>query len=85
MKKVSIFGIILSLAFRLFKPRWIVNFNGEMGFRIAGANFWYYKWPDPSVIGTKDGNYEHQREYKIAEKREFGEVVKSRYFQDEES
>jgi hypothetical protein len=56
---------------KLFHPRWIVSLNddaNELGFRIMGINFWYYKWPDP-MISPK-------RQWRVIEKREFGEVIR---------
>jgi hypothetical protein len=56
------------------KPRWIVgergsDFDGQLGFRIFGMNFWYYKWNDPQPNNTVP--------WREAEKREFGECVNS--------
>lgn len=60
---------------RLLHVHWIVGTNegckGEMGVRVLGANFWYYKWPDPMVAPSYA--------YREADKREFGETVKSRH------
>lgn len=58
------------LIFWLLKPRWIVEDDGSMGLRLCrlGLNLIYYKWPEP-MIGTQP--------YRFAEKREFGETVKS--------
>ncbi len=58
------------------KPRWIVGtkesgFNGQLGFRIFGMNFWYYKWNDP------DPSFENADQWREAEKREFGECINS--------
>ena len=66
MKKITKFCVWF------FKIRWIVNKAGEMGVRIAGMNFWYYKHGDPLVSYTEDC-----ATWRFAEKREFGEVVKS--------
>lgn len=57
-------------------PRWIVGptgteNDGELGFRIGGINFWYYKRPEPIVtLG--------EIPWRMIEKREFGEVILSR-------
>jgi hypothetical protein len=61
------------LLFKIGNPYWIVNQDGEMGFRILGVNFWYYKWPDPML------DLEKEYTWRIMEKREFGETVKSRF------
>lgn len=58
---------------RVFRARWIVSGDGEMGIRILGINLWYFKWSDP-IVGGEDASYKNWRE---AKKREFGEVVKS--------
>ena len=55
---------------------WVVNDEEEMGFRIFGLNFWYYKWSDPHIA-----NYQ----YREADKREFGETVKSRNCQQRQT
>lgn len=52
----------------LFRARWIINEHNECGFRIAGLNFWYYKWTSPHCASY---------EWRDAGKREFGEVIKS--------
>jgi hypothetical protein len=49
------------------RAKWIVNEDNELGFRIFGLNFWYYKYASPLVCEYK---------YRIAEFREFGEVIK---------
>lgn len=59
------------------KPRWIVGqkgseFDGQLGFRIFGMNFWYYKWNDPQPV--PDSNVP----WREAEKREFGECINSK-------
>jgi hypothetical protein len=59
---------------KVMKPRWIVNVNDELGIRILGINFWYYKWPDPIINGTDE-----YATWRIADKREFGEVIHSNY------
>ena len=53
---------------------WVVGFDeengsGELGFRIFGMNFWYYKWPDPML--------NQDRKWRPVTKREFGEVIVS--------
>ena len=54
--------------------RWIVSTGerdkGELGLKIGPVQMWYYKWADPLVTIGKP--------YRIANKREFGEVVKSK-------
>ncbi len=58
----------------LLRVRWIVSEDeshgeGELGVKIGPFLCWYYKWADPMVrLDTK---------YRVADKREFGEVVKS--------
>lgn len=57
---------------KVCRPRWIVSDSdneGELGVRICGVNCWYYKWPDPMFSNNRLWHY--------AEKREFGEVIKS--------
>lgn len=54
--------------------RWIVSQSGELGIRVCGVKFWYYKWPDPMVHVFSTSDYK----YRVANKREFGEVVKSK-------
>lgn len=61
----SIRGTLYFLIDQIMKPRWIVR-NNELGFRIMGINFMYYKWPDP----TPDFDT-----YRIMNKREFGDVI----------
>jgi len=62
---------------RLIKPRWIVGIGednyGELGIRIFFVNLWYYKWPDPMYISSSYKPYA----WRMADKREFGETVKS--------
>jgi len=64
---------ITKLVVKIFCARWIVSTSGEddgeMGFRICGCNFWYYKWTEPHV---------DNRAFRDARKREFGEVVRSK-------
>jgi len=61
------------LFINVLRARWIVseeeNAEGELGLRILGVNLFYYKWPDPMLAGYK---------WRFAEKREFGEVIRSR-------
>jgi hypothetical protein len=57
---------------KIMKARWIVNSSGEMGIRIFGINMWYYKWPEPLVGNSDDNTY-----WRVADKREFGETIKS--------
>ena len=63
----------LELLVRVTKARWIIGTgeenNRELGFRICGLNFWYYKWPDPLV--TTSPTYQ----YRVINKREFGETI----------
>lgn len=71
---------ILKFIANLLGATWIVSLSdgkehtdeGEMGFRILGMNFWYYKWDDPMISES--------RPWRIADKREFGEVVHSLKF-----
>ena len=52
-----------------FRVRWIVSkTTGDMGVRVCGFNFWYYKWPDPMAADYP---------WRVIRKREFGESVKS--------
>lgn len=53
------------------RPKWIVGFSeddAELGIRIMGVNFYYYKWPEPMLADYP---------WKYAVKREFGESIKS--------
>jgi hypothetical protein len=52
----------------LLLARWVVNEDNEMGFRIAGINFWYRGWTSPHCA---------KHTWRNAEKREFGETIKS--------
>lgn len=54
---------------RIFRARWIRHEDGDLGFRIMGMKFWYYKWPDPLIF--------HSGKWRVMEKREFGESIKS--------
>jgi hypothetical protein len=67
------------LVTQIIRPRWIVMLPdptdpeseaGDMGVRILGVNFFYYKYPDPTGYCCP---------WRLAEKREFGEVVRSHY------
>jgi hypothetical protein len=49
--------------------KWIVNEEGELGFRFCFMNFWYYKWAEPMLS--------NKCKWRYAEKREFGEVIYS--------
>lgn len=62
-------AIILLIVEIIFKPRWIANEDNELGLGIRGIQFYYYKWPDPMVKFSSN--------YRVMEKREFGEVIKS--------
>lgn len=66
---------LLERMVKLIDPKWIVGIGndnkGELGIRVAGMNFWYYKWPEPMLVSSKE------YPYKIADKREFGETIKS--------
>lgn len=69
-------GGALSFAVReVLRARWIVSLphegspGGEMGLRVGGVNLWYYKWGDPMVANGIP--------WRFANKREFGEVVRS--------
>ena len=57
---------------KILRPVWIVNEFGEMGFRILGVNCYYYKWETP-LYNQQDVKW------RVANKREFGECVHSRY------
>jgi hypothetical protein len=63
-------AIIFLIVEIIFKPRWIVNKDNELGFSIRGIQFYYYKWDTPIVAFFS--------KYRIMEKREFGEVIKSK-------
>jgi hypothetical protein len=66
-------AVIQVVVYDLLKARWITNSNNELGFRICGVNFWYYKHPEPIIGGTAtDDDF-----YRTITKREFGEVVRS--------
>lgn len=53
----------------VLNPRWVVNTDeGDLGLRVWGVNFWYYKWPEPMLSSVG---------WRYAEKREFGECVRS--------
>ncbi len=56
---------------KLLRPRWVVNEHGDLGLRVGGINFWYYKWPDPIIGGYKT--------WRVMDKREFGESIKSHF------
>lgn len=62
---------------KIIKPVWIVGIgegnHGELGIRILGINLWYYKWPEPMHVSNSYKPYA----WKIADKREFGETIKS--------
>lgn len=63
---------------KIMRPFWIVNAADELGIRVFGINLWYYKWSDP-LIAKKEKN-DPDSEYdkwRIADKREFGEVILS--------
>lgn len=61
---------------RFGKPIWVVGTDeraefhnvGELGLRVFGVNFWYYKWPTPML--NMSGHW------RVMEKREFGEVIR---------
>ena len=69
----SIKDRVTALAIQIMRPRWIVGTGtanaGELGIRVLGINLWYYKWPEPMPVDSK------RYPYRIARKREFGEVV----------
>jgi hypothetical protein len=60
----------------LLKPKWIVglsdpdlpNDEADLGFRIWGVNFYYYKWPEPMIA---------KYHWRYMDKREFGDVIYS--------
>ena len=54
---------------------WIINKNSELGLRIFGMNFWYYKDSRPILLFGK-GEDEYSSWRKI-NKIEFGEVILS--------
>ena len=61
---------ILNYVFiNLLRARWIVGEENELGLRIMGVNLIYYKWPEPMMSESK--------EWRFAEKREFGETIRS--------
>ena len=66
-------SLIKLWVFWLLKPRWIVEDDGSMGLRLCRIrlNLIYYKWPEP-MIGEEP--------WQFAQKREFGETVKSQLF-----
>jgi hypothetical protein len=57
---------------KLMRPRWIVNNRGELGIRVLGINFWYYKRAVPMIALKKDKIL-----WQEAVDREFGIVIKS--------
>lgn len=59
-------GILTYIFNDILKVRW-VNVNDDLGLRIFGINFVYYKWPDPMINLSKD--------YRVMDKREFGEGI----------
>jgi hypothetical protein len=60
---------------KLTNARWIVGTGkdnlGELGIRILGVNFWYYKWTEPMIVS------ESSYPWRFANKREFGDTIKS--------
>jgi len=68
---------IVDLLMKLVGATFIVSLSdgreykdaGQLGFRIFRMNFWYYKWSDPM--------FSNARPWRVARKREFGEVVLS--------
>lgn len=68
----------------ILKARWIVNGNGEMGIRVLGINMWYYKLPEPLIAQNEIGDPPSEYDtWRIADKREFGEVVRGRKYEEE--
>lgn len=57
----------------MLKPRWIINRTGELGIRVCGINMWYYKHDIPMIAECSDDF----GEWRVIEKREFGEVILS--------
>jgi hypothetical protein len=57
----------------MLRPTWIVGqdeeFESQLGFKIWGVCFYYYKWSTP--IATKG-------KHRIILKREFGESIRSK-------
>ena len=64
-------NVLKWLVEKVLRPRWIVNSEGDLGLRVGGINFWYYKWPDP-IIGC-------YKVWRVMGKREFGESIQSTY------
>lgn len=65
IERITLFFIWFSNA------KWIVSTDsepGELGIRIFGLNLWYYKWQTPMAA---------TRGWRVADKREFGEAIKS--------
>lgn len=56
------------------KPRWIVSDQGELGVRVLGINYFYYKDNPPMPSQAK---------WRFANKREFGEVVRAKLLSDD--
>lgn len=58
---------------RLLQPTWVVLTDNEgqeeVGIRILGVNFLYYKWPEALVADP--GEYK----WRLPHKREFGESI----------
>ncbi len=66
---IKILGWLKGSIVNILKPRWIVTAEGDLGLRLLGINFIYYKWPEPMYSIT---------EWRYADKREFGESVISK-------
>jgi hypothetical protein len=65
---MNIKDLIGKLIIKLFKIRWIIFDSNELGIRIAGINFVYYKWDNPLQYNN---HY-----WRTINKREFGESIR---------
>lgn len=63
----------------MLRPKWIVNDDGEMGVRVWGVNFYYYKYDTPLIYNPHQHDDGRPMTWRYAWKREFGECVISRY------
>ena len=59
--------LFVKLTVKLGRARWIVDYDGDAGFRIFGVNVICHKWAD-SFICCTDGGYRliEKRELKVA-------------------
>jgi hypothetical protein len=53
------------------RPHWVVNTLGDMGFRIFGVNFCYYRRPYPAHDGRTPFRW------RVARYDEFGQVIRA--------